>query len=801
MLNQDSHGFLVGELRLKQIKDGVEKTEDNTKEILEFLKGEFQRMALDSQAQSDTLNKTLQDYIKQNKSKDSASRASSNSQNQANGDGGQDSHVDLNIPRTRTRTRNADSNSNTPRPRSRDAEDPTPPESRNTRTRSRNSSGTGSSAEERAQNERDRRNDGRERGADGRFLAKEKTFFDKFKDIFKSGGGGVGGVNTETKGVDPTLDALHEVRETLSPMANVFGKMTSRAIGIFRGRLKKNKNEQSLPEEQQQANRREQESDKERNKLLKRLIDAVRANGGGGSGLLGFLGKMFKGGKGLFKGLLKRVPLLGLLFGGGSLAMDWDKLDAGGKGKGIGGLAGGAIGAILGSVFGPLGTIGGGALGAYLGGIFGKKVGEWTDTLKNSDFVGVFKSLWSDAIGKIVDIAESIKNSELVKDTKETISNGIDYIKQGASNLYNKVTGNKNKGGGSSKTGFGLLSYGQGDGGVTKNSKLKDESTQGLGSFKPIADAVAKYESKGSYTIANTGGYEKRRVKGDFRTIDEPNLTKMSINDILERNKLPVGDAKRLNAVGRYQIIASNLRKWVKSGEIKGTDIFTPELQDKLFLKLLPKSAKDYAKGKNVSIDKVQNDIAGQWAAVPRADTGRSAHENTGLNKANPNAGGLVVNAMNQIRSGKSVEQVPTQTQQNQQQVQSKQNKSEKYIPLPVTSDTKAAKQSNMVTPSNGRDLAKFAENAPIPVVNKVVSNEQRSSVKTVKLTDLSKIQSSNVQRVNPVSPELIPLTPSKSKDAPMTAQAQDGGISQNVSDRGLAHILTGGIGFKTLQG
>ncbi|AWL27113.1 hypothetical protein DJ533_00060 (plasmid) [Acinetobacter defluvii] len=780
MLNTDSQGFILGELRLKQIKQGVENTEDNTKEILDFLKSEFKRMIDANQSQSDSLNRTIQDYIKQNKkAKDAASQ--SNSQNTPNNaEPNQNTGNQRGTPNRASsgRSRNADSNAPSTRPRpSRDAEDPNPNPTRRTRTRSQ--------AEERAQLERERSN--QDRDSKGRFTAKDKTILEKFKDLFKNGGGSSG--NVDTKGYDPTVDALNELKEIVSPVGNIFGKMTSRAIGILRGRMRKNRNEQTLPEEQQQANRREQESDKERNKLLKRLIDAVRSNGGGGGGLFGgLLGKLFKGGKGLFKGLLKRVPLLGLLFGGASLFSEWGKLDSGGKGKGIGSLAGGALGAILGSVFGPLGTIGGGALGAYLGGIFGKKVGEWTDTLKNSDFVGIFKSLWSDAIGKIVDIAESIKNSKIVKNTKEAIGNGIDYVKQGASNLYNKVTGNKSKGnaasGGSGVSGVDLLSYGQGGG---SSSGLKDEGTNGLGIYKPIADAVAKYESKGSYTIANTGGYEKRRVKGDFKTINEANLTNMSINDILKRNALPVGDPKRLNAVGRYQIIASNLRNWVADGSLKGTDIFTPELQDKLFLKLLPKSAKDYAKGKNVSIAKVQNDIAGQWAAVPRADTGRSAHENTGLNKANPKAGGLVVEAMNQIRSGKSVEQPPI-VQTN--------TKGKDVIPLPQ--QAVGQNKSKMVTPKSSKDLATFAQNAEMPISSKILN--PNVTPKTKSILQMNRMQSSNITKVQPIAAERVPLS-TGNKVPVMTAQAQDSNINQNVSDRGLAHIFSGGIGFKTLQG
>lgn len=142
-----------------------------------------------------------------------------------------------------------------------------------------------------------------------------------------------------------------------------------------------------------EANKEQQRSDKQRNKLLTRLIDAVRANSGGGlSGLLGGRGAMGLLG-GLGKAGLKRLPLLGALFGGASLAKDWDTLDTTGKGKGLGKVIGTTVGGVLGAFLGPVGAIGGAGLGNYLGGIFGDKVGTWVDELTTADLPTMFKEL------------------------------------------------------------------------------------------------------------------------------------------------------------------------------------------------------------------------------------------------------------------------------------------------------------------------------------------------------------------------------------------------------------------------
>ena len=129
--------------------------------------------------------------------------------------------------------------------------------------------------------EKARELDGKRRfiGAGG--ATESRSFFDligKAKDFFSNKGG------VDVSGVDPTIDALREVKDVVSPVGRVFSGIGARAIGLFRGHLKKSR------------------------------------------GALGGLGKAG----------LKRLPLLGALFGGASLAKDWNGLDTAGKDKGLG---------------------------------------------------------------------------------------------------------------------------------------------------------------------------------------------------------------------------------------------------------------------------------------------------------------------------------------------------------------------------------------------------------------------------------------------------------------------------------
>lgn len=358
-INYDSGGFIIGDRRAKEIADGVNQTNDTTKKILDFLKNTMTELKATAEERAKANKFDLDRQNRHGKSVDATSKEAV--------------AVRKVVDASESLAKSVKKVKNTAQGLGTDSSG-----------RSGGVSGT-----------RERSEQARERDSKGRFIgarrAKEiSSHFDfsgKAKDLI-SGNGGV-----DVSGVDPTIDALREVKDIVSPVGRVFGGMGARAIGLFRGRLKKRRGDELLPKEQVDANKEQQRNDKQRNKLLKRLIDVVRANSGsglggllGGRGALGLLGGLGKAG-------LKRLPLLGALFGGASLAKDWDKLDTAGKGKGIGEVIGTTVGGVLGAFLGPLGAIGGAGLGQYLGGIFGNKVGKWVDELRTADLPTMFKEL------------------------------------------------------------------------------------------------------------------------------------------------------------------------------------------------------------------------------------------------------------------------------------------------------------------------------------------------------------------------------------------------------------------------
>ena len=216
--------------------------------------------------------------------------------------------------------------------------------------------------------------------------------------------------------LDPTITAMKEIKEVVSPLGrglfSMFGRGAERKKERWYSRILK-----ALT------------AKKELNAVggrsgggLSLSVGGGMAGGllGGAGGLLGgaggLLGGMLGKGKGLLKGaggLLKRVPFLGaLLAGGGALASIFGEDDPSksadenrteryrGVGESGGMLAGGTIGAVLGSALGPVGTVVGGYLGAMAGEIIGGKVGEWTKTLVDADVPGMIGKAWS---GFVVD--------------------------------------------------------------------------------------------------------------------------------------------------------------------------------------------------------------------------------------------------------------------------------------------------------------------------------------------------------------------------------------------------------------
>lgn len=222
------------------------------------------------------------------------------------------------------------------------------------------------------------------------------------------------------------------------------------------------------------------------------------------------------------------------------------------------------------------------------------------------------------------------------------------------------------------------------------------------GSYITLGDIISKGE--GNYNSVNRG-----LVKGKNLGSFETDLSKMTINQILERNKLKAGDKRRMNAVGKYQVIASTMKQAKKAMGLSGNEKFTKEMQERIFKEFLVPKRKglaNYLNGGKTSLAQAQYEASMEWASIPvpkgyKTQTGKTSNGNVtyydsnGGNKAKKGQGEKIQRELMNIRNSKGLTALPT----------------------PVST-----------LPKNSKDLAKFAQNADLPNGNPHKSQVSNSS-------------------------------------------------------------------------
>jgi len=180
------------------------------------------------------------------------------------------------------------------------------------------------------------------------------------------------------------------------------------------------------------------------------------------------------------------------------------------------------------------------------------------------------------------------------------------------------------------------------------------------------------YENLGRLIASGEGDYNsvnRGLVKGKNLGAFQTDLSKMTINQILARNKLKPGDKNRMNAVGKYQIIASTMKQAMKAMGLSGNEKFTPELQEKIFREfLIPKrkGLNDYLKGGKTSLDRAQYEAAMEWASIPvpkgfKTQSGRISdgtvtyYDTNKGNRAKKGHGGKIRAELQNLRSTNAV--------------------------------------------------------------------------------------------------------------------------------------------------
>ncbi len=129
---------------------------------------------------------------------------------------------------------------------------------------------------------------------------------------------------------------------------------------------------------------------------------------------------------------------------------------------------------------------------------------------------------------------------------------------------------------------------------------------------KGLLDFIGAYESGGDYNKFVGGA-------------SDPNISKMTISQIVAYQK--ANHNKELNsaAIGKYQMLYPD--RYVASAGLTMDSIFSPENQDKLGMAYLEEDGYSKFKAGSMSAKTFAKNVSGTWAAMPKDASGAGTHD------------------------------------------------------------------------------------------------------------------------------------------------------------------------------
>lgn len=657
-----------------------------------------------------------------------------------------------------------------------------------------NSKSKANTKDQQAASQADSNTSDRTRDESGRFTAGEKADGSTLSGIAKAIKSGFLDARMDTQSIDPTIDALNEVKGILSPV----GKVAMFTLRPMAALFKSKKRNEPLSREEEKHNR-------EQIRLLRRIAIAKKGGGlgnilGGGKGLfgriLGGLGGILKGGgKGLGKLLKfgKGIPFIGTALSAMSL-MNWKDKTTKEKGGAVGSIAGGVIGGALGSLLGPVGTMAGAAIGSWvgnkLGGIVAPQFKNWTDALIKADIPARIGNAWQTLVdGLKANFAEKLNNiEEFSNDKINDIKNTAGRVGDFSASLMDRSLaffGNKDAQTRVAQRERGEIGH-QDKQYQPQYSNTAPSVAQVVGDtgraltmqpsankkYAPYLDEIAKGEARGG--AFGTSGYDA--IYGGTRVKSSKPISQMTLAEVkayqaqslAEQKARGVPEGQRSTAMGRYQFIANGkaFSDQLKAAGIKDTDIFDAATQDKLAI--------HYAGGKK-KLDKLINagDAAGLanltapiWASQ-KDSQGRGRYEKNGFNRATHGGTAAMQAVIDKIKNTPSTPVV----QQTPQTAQAQKAPTPQKVQIP-----------NIQTPSNINSLWKEGRPPEFKSTVLMQANPMMSSFKTTKM---------EVPQIETIKE---PMSSPKPLMVQQVGNSTDS-VGQNLSDRGLAHLVTGGLG------
>lgn len=825
-LNYDTGGFIVG---VNKMKDGIDNVHDDTQEIIQILKSQNQI--------GNTRMRELTRAVKSANYRSESQASASTSRTRAS------SH---------DRRPRISSSSSTD-----SANNPNSDRASNRSTVSRNSLGaadrgtnsSGASDSRTRSSDRSSSNTHRERDANGRFISDGSNSANVSRSSNRGFGGGINGGlgHSDVSGMDPVLDSLKEAKDLLSPIGRA-GKLAGRVTKFSWSKFKSMKRREPLSNDETRHNR-------ENEKLLDKIWKAIRKQGGrGGNAGRGLLGGLLSGaaaGGGLLRklGKMKFLGPLAALAGAGSLTMDWDNLDHKGKsegvgslaGAGVGGLAGMKLGAMVGAIGGPVGMAIGGAVGGIAGAWLGSKGGEalgaaaspyiedWTKAITAYNLPKKMGDTWDDGIKpfftKLDSVADKI-NSWI----EDKVSSVVDFVSPvDAGDVSAGVTVKANKAADI----------------ITKNALTRSSGYCARYVREGLQQAGYDLKTMGDAKNYNNGAMQD----AGFSVIDSQSAP--------QKGDVMVMPAQGGHGAGHMQIY--NGQQWVSDFKQKSknpwNDVATENLQYTMYRDqrgaMVPGTATNMAgqtKGSRAKSDQLMSYFISQgWTREQAAGlVGNLQKESGGFrddvirgDKSGRGDGGKAVGIAQwhlerqqdfKDKYGKSI--VGTTLMEQAAFVHHELTKGKEQAAGNKLRQTRTAAQAGAVVSEHyerpaaveaeKRERARIAEaiNKNYAITsNKTPAPKSGNGILGVSVNDINKVTAPKITKSSsgtplkshlgyepanlpalpvlkiPAAPKIKERLDSGGSNKPVILQSSNDTINQNLSDRGLAHAVTGGFG------
>ncbi|MGO3664828.1 VgrG-related protein [Psychrobacter sp. AOP31-E1-50] len=787
-LNYDANGFIVG---INRMKDGIDNVHDDTQEIIQILKS--QNQIGNTRMRELTRAVKSANYRSESQASASISRTRSSSLDRR-------PRISSSASTDGTNNRNSNRSSSGSASRSTISR-----ASSSAADRGSNSSGSSNRSTSSSNNSPD--NARRERDANGRFVSDGSNS----KRGFGLPGGGMGGFGSDVSGMDPMLDSIREAKELLSPIGRA-GKLAGRAAKFSWSKFKSMKRREPLSNDETRHNR-------ENEKLLDKIWKAIKKQGSGGSGggllggLLGGGGRNRRGGRGrrgllgrlgglgggLVRGLGRKLPYIGAAIGAGSLAMDWDGLNHKEKSAGVGGVAGGAGGALAGAAAGA--TIGSvvPVIGTAIGGIIGGGVGYWLGS-------GAGEALGAAASPYIEDWTNSITAYNLPKKMSDKWNDGIKPFFSRMDEMAGKMSAwidqqMTDMGNGVSATGAGLAeALGLADlGSVAEKYESGGRGvgtvSTGAGDHGGVSYGTHQLSSKTGTMAAFLKSPDGQKFAGEFAGLSAGSAAfNTKYKDVANRR----GDEFKKSQ--QDYITRTHYMPAKKIAEEYGFDTKNRGIQEAIYSHSTQYGANHKSRFKRVSESGV--DMSDNEAVLKAlyADKERYVDSDFKSSSANVRAG-----VRKRIKSEKAdvlaiakVSDVKNAVADTVTQKQPASKEADKSLAGKAKNNSSALGVSmGSMVPEKTKKAnianSSFSENKPMIFNSSTPAGSNTGYAP-------ANMPASPVLKI-PAAPKIKERLDSGGSNKPVILQSSNDTINQNLSDRGLAHAVTGGFGQDRMWG